>query len=278
MTPEPAIVRHHEFYFSDGSVVIIVERTAFRVHQSILARHSEVFNGLWEVPQPSRMEVYDGCPSMHLSGDSVDDFVDVMRVIYDVFHFDRIKPDTSLSSLITFLSGILRISTKYHMQGLRNKCITIIQDKFPSTLSGCDEILPWAFYLCTHISVNDILANSVLSWQDKALCLAGKERLWEMQKWHTHAFMLDFKQAPQCASNCSARIPRPLKLENFEVMRINPHPLEEYKDWKTLNLCQRCQTMAETQHRNGREKVWQELPSLFHLGKSWDNICEDQDS
>ncbi|KIM34917.1 hypothetical protein M413DRAFT_32915 [Hebeloma cylindrosporum] len=84
MAPEPAIVRHHEFYFSDGSVVIIVERTAFRVHQSILARHSEVFNGLWEVPQPSRMEVYDGCPSMHLSGDSVDDFVDVMRVIYDV--------------------------------------------------------------------------------------------------------------------------------------------------------------------------------------------------
>ena len=81
--PEPPIVRHHEFYFSDGSVVIIVERTAFRVHQSILARHSEIFSGLWEVPQPSRMEIYDGCPSVHLSGDSVDDFVDVMRVLYD---------------------------------------------------------------------------------------------------------------------------------------------------------------------------------------------------
>ena len=80
---EPPIVRHHEFYFSDGSVVIIVERTAFRVHQSILARHSEIFSGLWEVPQPSKMDVYDGCPSVYLSGDSVDDFVDVMRVLYD---------------------------------------------------------------------------------------------------------------------------------------------------------------------------------------------------
>jgi hypothetical protein len=227
------------------------------------------------------------------------------KLIKGTSHFDRIKPETSLSSLITFLSGILRISTKYHMQAIRNKCIIIIQDKFPSTLSGCDEVLsrgmkyipseivriiplsrettlpkvlPWAFYLCTHISVDDILANGVLSWQDKALCLAGKERLWEMQKWHTHAFLLDFKQAPQCASNCAARAPRALKLENFEMMRVNPHPLEEYKDWKGLNLCQRCQTMVEAQHRSGREKVWQELPSMFHLGKSWDNICEDQDS
>ena len=79
---ESPIVRHPEFYFSDGSVIIIVERTAFRVHQSILARHSEVFSGLWEVPQPSKVDLYDGCPSMHLT-DSVDDFVDVMRVLYD---------------------------------------------------------------------------------------------------------------------------------------------------------------------------------------------------
>jgi len=84
MVPEPPVVRHHEFYFSDGSVVIIVERTAFRIHQSILARHSEVFNTLWEVPQPPSVDVYDGCPAVYLSGDAVDDFVDVMRVIYDI--------------------------------------------------------------------------------------------------------------------------------------------------------------------------------------------------
>lgn len=81
-TQEPPIVRHPEFYFSDGSVVIIVERTAFRVHQSVLARHSDVFNDMWDVPQPNRTEKYDGCPMVVLS-DSVNDFIDVMRVIYD---------------------------------------------------------------------------------------------------------------------------------------------------------------------------------------------------
>ncbi|KAF8963105.1 hypothetical protein BDZ97DRAFT_1821782 [Flammula alnicola] len=299
--PEAPIVRHPEFYFSDGSVVVIVERTAFRIHQSVLARHSEVFNGMWDVPQPSKAEMYDGCPMVVLS-DSVNDFVDVMRVIYDAFHFDKLKPDTSLSTLITFISGILRISTKYSMQQLRNKCITIIQEKFPSTLKGCDEVLtrgiqyvpseivriiplarettvpkvlPWAFYLCAHISVDEILANSVLSWRDKALCLAGKERLWEMQKKQTHSFLLDFKQSPQCATGCQSRVPRGLKLENIENLRVSPHPLEEYTDWKSLMLCNKCQAMAEAQHRDGREKVWQMLPSLFHLG-TWDDICKDQ--
>ncbi|KAF9477719.1 hypothetical protein BDN70DRAFT_907115 [Pholiota conissans] len=295
------IVRHPEFYFSDGSVVIIVEKTAFRVHQSVLARHSDVFNDMWDVPQPNKVELYDGCPTVILS-DSVNDFVDVMRVIYDAFHFDKLKPDTNLSTLITFIAGILRVSTKYSMQQLRNKCISVIQEKFPSTLRGCDEVLtrgiqyvpseivriiplaretvlpkvlPWAFYLCAHISVDEILANSVLSWRDKALCLAGKERLWEMQKKKTHGFLLDFKQSPQCTQQCQTRVSRSLKLENIETLRISPHPLEEYTDWKSLMLCIKCQSMAEAQHRDGREKVWQMLPGLFHLG-TWDDICKDQ--
>lgn len=81
---EIPIVRHTDFYFADGSIVIIVERTAFRVHQSILARHSEVFATLWDVPQPRKTDVYDGCPKVELHGDSLHDFVDVMKVLYDV--------------------------------------------------------------------------------------------------------------------------------------------------------------------------------------------------
>jgi len=76
------IARHPEFYFSDGSIVLIVENTAFRVHQSLLGRHSDVFGGMWELPQPNSVDTYDGCPSVMLS-DAVNDFVDVLRVIYD---------------------------------------------------------------------------------------------------------------------------------------------------------------------------------------------------
>ncbi|KAF8885885.1 hypothetical protein CPB84DRAFT_1788044 [Gymnopilus junonius] len=299
---EIPIVRHPEFYFPDGSIVMIVERTAFRVHQSILARHSEVFAALWDVPQPRNTDLYDGCPKVELQGDSLNDFMDVMRVLYDVFYFDKIKPETNLSALIKFISGILRISTKYSMNQLRNKCISVIQDKFPSTLKGCDDVLsrgiqyvpseivriiplaretivpkvlPWAFYLCTHIPVDEIMANNVLEWRDKALCLAGKEHLWEMQKTLTHTFLLDFKQSPTCTTGCQMRVPRNLKLNDIESIRDSPHPLQEYTDWKSLMLCVKCQQAFEAQHKDGREKVWQMLPSIFHLG-TWDDICKDQ--
>ena len=80
---DEAIVKHPDFYFPDGSVVIIVENTAFRIHKYVLARHSEVFNGMWDVPQPSTFDMYDGCPTVKLV-DSKADFIDVMKVMYDV--------------------------------------------------------------------------------------------------------------------------------------------------------------------------------------------------
>jgi hypothetical protein len=81
-TTSVPIVRHPDFYLPDGSVVLILEGTALRIHQSVLARHSEVFNGMWDVPQPSSYENYDGCPCVHLS-DSLDDFVEIVKVLYD---------------------------------------------------------------------------------------------------------------------------------------------------------------------------------------------------
>ena len=80
---EKAIVKHPDFYFPDGSVVIIVEQTAFRVHKYVLARHSEVFNGMWDVPQPTLPDMFDGCPAVKLA-DSKTDFIDVMKVMYDM--------------------------------------------------------------------------------------------------------------------------------------------------------------------------------------------------
>jgi len=219
-------------------------------------------------------------------------------------HFDKLDSHTSIKDLITFISGILRISTKYHIQQLREKCITIIHDKFPSTLSGCDDVikrkipyrpseidriiplaretnvprvLPWAFYLCAQMRTEELLQNPVLSWHDKALCLAGKERLWEMRKTVTHTFLLDFHPAPTCISGCKLRMPDSFTaaLEAIEVLRVTPHVLDEYTDWSNLRLCNRCQSFLQVQHKQGREKVWQSLPGFFHLG-TWEEISKNQ--
>jgi len=190
------------------------------------------------------------------------------------------------------------------MQQIRNKCISMIQDKFPSTLAGCDDVirrkllyrpseidrliplaretniprvLPWAFYLCTQMSPDELLKNTVLSWKDKALCLAGKESLWDMRKNITHSFILRFAPAPNCTTGCRSPMPNtfPEALEALESLRKTPHVLEEHLDWASLRLCIRCQTFLQIQHRNGRERVWQALPGLFQLG-TWEDIFKEQ--
>ena len=77
------ISRHSEFWFADGSVIVIVGTTAFRIHKSILSKHSDVFSDLFTVPQPQDgSESMDGCPVVNLP-DALSDFVDVMKALYN---------------------------------------------------------------------------------------------------------------------------------------------------------------------------------------------------
>ena len=76
------IARNADFWFPDGSIILIDEKSGFRIHQSILSRHSDVFADLFTVPQPqSGTEKMDGCPVVHLT-DSATDFIDVMKALY----------------------------------------------------------------------------------------------------------------------------------------------------------------------------------------------------
>lgn len=74
---------HPEFWLYDGSIILSVESCLFRVHQTILANHSEVFSGLFTVPQPveDAEEMIEGCRIVQLP-DSESDFVDLLNAIY----------------------------------------------------------------------------------------------------------------------------------------------------------------------------------------------------
>jgi BTB/POZ domain len=74
---------HPDFWLYDGSIVLSVESCLFRVHQTILANHSEIFSDLFTVPQPveDAEEMIEGCRIVHLP-DSESDFVDLLNAIY----------------------------------------------------------------------------------------------------------------------------------------------------------------------------------------------------
>jgi len=62
------LTRSPDYWFEDGSIILQAESTQFRVHKSLLARHSAVFKDMFEVPRPADGEpLVEGCLVVHLS-------------------------------------------------------------------------------------------------------------------------------------------------------------------------------------------------------------------
>ena len=75
--------RDDEFWLDDGNIVIVAQQTSFRVHKSVLSRHSNFFKDLFAVPQPSGLPdcSFDNLPVVAVS-DTDYDFKALLDVIY----------------------------------------------------------------------------------------------------------------------------------------------------------------------------------------------------
>ena len=81
---------------SDGNIIIAAVDTTdddrptymLKCHRSMLSRNSEVFRDLFELPQPSVAEEYDGLPVVALT-DSYKDIKGVLQMLYDFRYVDQ---------------------------------------------------------------------------------------------------------------------------------------------------------------------------------------------
>ncbi|KAJ3507996.1 hypothetical protein NLJ89_g5998 [Agrocybe chaxingu] len=135
LTTNPTPRRHESFWMYDGSIVLHVQNTLFRVHQTILAAHSEVFATLFTVPQPEGEDMIDGCHVVELH-DHERDFEDLLAAVYRPDHFDTLPIDADLDTVMIFIGGILRLSTKYVVRYLRQRCISLLLTKLPPTFEA----------------------------------------------------------------------------------------------------------------------------------------------
>ena len=71
-----------DLWFSDGNIVIISGKAAFKVHRGQLERHSEVFRDLFSIPQPAIQELFEGCPWVELH-DAPGDILYLLMALYD---------------------------------------------------------------------------------------------------------------------------------------------------------------------------------------------------
>jgi hypothetical protein len=80
-------------WFGDGNIILLVEDDdrhvlkAFKVHRGVLARQSEVFETMFDIPQPASssvdsVEQIDGCPVVRMY-DLPNELSDLIKALYD---------------------------------------------------------------------------------------------------------------------------------------------------------------------------------------------------
>ncbi|KAF9462805.1 hypothetical protein BDZ94DRAFT_1193882, partial [Collybia nuda] len=302
---EQVALRDEQFWYDDGSVVLHVGTKLFRVHRSILAAHSEIFADMFRMPQPANQPLLEGCPIVTLT-DCVTDFEDLLKALYHPFYFDSLPNYSALADTLDFVSGILSLSTKYFILQFRERSISLLKRIIPTTLDAYDskfesmffsedpnviaraiglahknnlpEFLPSLYYVAAcRISPGRMLdRNSInLSWEERTVCLVGREMLRMLEKLISYRFLYDFRPPPSCKSLLCAKSTRPLHQWRVVENRDSPAPLTPFHKWDELDVCLKCILHIREQHTAGREAVWARLPSAFNMS-SWDVLAKMQ--
>ena len=91
-------IHHPYLYIPDGNIVIIAQdaakktdRVHFRVHQSSLSKHSQVFKDMFTLPASpeNAQELYDGVPFVEVNDDP-DDIAKFLTILYEPLYVDPV--------------------------------------------------------------------------------------------------------------------------------------------------------------------------------------------
>lgn len=75
-------MRRGSIWYDDGSIVLQVQQTQFRVHRSLLCQYSEIFRDMFHASQPDPdEELVEGCPVVELQ-DKAEDWQYVLTALF----------------------------------------------------------------------------------------------------------------------------------------------------------------------------------------------------
>lgn len=74
--------RSPNFWHNEGSIILCVDDTLFRVHRDLLSTHFTVFKDVFTIPQPAAPEQLEGCQLMEQSGDRREDWETALTFMY----------------------------------------------------------------------------------------------------------------------------------------------------------------------------------------------------
>ncbi|KAI0698365.1 hypothetical protein BC835DRAFT_1269081 [Cytidiella melzeri] len=306
--------KNQDLWYADGSVVLVADTTAFRVHTSVLAQNCDVFRDMDAIPKPDAVgdleETYEGCPVINLQ-DSATDLEYFLKAIYK---FSFFRPNKK--SKFPVVAAILRLSTKYMANDLRRQAIQFLTTAFPpdydawskrnetrllpyfvgetaAMITLCQQtgirvVLPGVYYAAAKRPLSDVLDDlRSLDLDDTTkqdICskfILGRERLRQAEiKSILSFFEPTFTRATCQSGNDTASLQR--YAGTALVRTADPEP---YQDWcmsnpalvgTFINVCANCCVTIEMHIEGAKRNIWSQLPGLFGL-PDWDILrAEDE--
>ncbi|KAL1720869.1 hypothetical protein EV715DRAFT_288795 [Schizophyllum commune] len=131
-------VQRSDIWFDDGNIILQAENLLFRVHRSLLARHSPVFKDVFDIPQPeSSLEaLIEGCPVVHLT-DKVTDVEFMLKRLFGLASLENLRKAPTVSDLISSL----RMGHKYLVAHLWDDSVACLRRAFPTDLVEMQEAM-----------------------------------------------------------------------------------------------------------------------------------------
>ncbi|KAJ7307063.1 hypothetical protein DFH08DRAFT_1051824 [Mycena albidolilacea] len=293
---------------SDGSVILQAANTQFRVHWSVLARHSSVFRDMQGLPQPADQPTLDGCPVVELADDPVD-VEYLLRALYiPTFYCQKELP-------LAVVGAFIRLGRKYDFMDLYDSAVVRLMSRCPTTLEEYDEamhspnphkptvenyaglymdivalasqnhvlcVLPSAYYRVVRSNSlrrlfdgfqRDDGTTASLHPVNLRRCAIGQQRLLitQFQPRYTLGWIRKWDFG-DCSSTSTpdCRTAREILLAQY----WDSAKIEALSRLDTASFCPGCMKHLTECWNAGRRKTWDELPEIFGL-PPWSELKKD---
>ncbi|KAH9842444.1 uncharacterized protein C8Q71DRAFT_203514 [Rhodofomes roseus] len=296
------------YWFADGNVILQAGDRGFRIHTSLLSRHSVFFRELFELPQTSP-EMIDGCVVVQVH-DPPGDIEILLSALYDGCTFNVGAKNRLPFSTVACL---IRLGHKYQMESILTGAISRLKTCFPalyadacmlrnrrsSYMSFKDEdavavvnlarltqtgiVLPGALFVCALLP-NELLLHGVprgdgtmerLAPEDIVRCLNGRECLVRAARTRFEWLLLeDMYTSDDCSQEeeCQPAMERMAKDIARQGLLSNIDFLNVMLagQHETNNMCVSCRQMLDDDDNNVCVYIWSNLPEYMGVPvKDW---------
>ncbi|TFY59413.1 hypothetical protein EVG20_g7800 [Dentipellis fragilis] len=135
--------QHEDIYYPDGNIALVAQwkdppdgHVVFRVHKSVLARSSSVFEDMFSLPAGEAMEMYDGVPLVRMP-DSGEDLESLLQYLYcnPPLLLKPYDPDTPFKA-----RPLLRMADKFQVDALRSHIVAQFVSDWPVAIRQWDKL------------------------------------------------------------------------------------------------------------------------------------------